>query len=342
MPLKNNAFYAFPLRLVCLPLLACLLLAACAADPNPPAATSTGSPARTTPKPATSTPAPSGVLWSAHSRELPPSYTASFMIQFSGPVTWKYSLQLRKTPALSEKSLHIDGLDRITNPGDLRSVSDGLTTWMSGESTDQECVQFPNNQGLDPKWILPESMVSPAEVSKSLKAGGEETIAGRPSVHYSGSAARIGYWQDARFEVWLDKANQALLQFEMIASGDDEFFWTGKGSLYARYSVESLASPKIESISGCQLSVPLPETAERLVRLPGLASFESKARGEDLRVFYQERLPKDGWKESEPAAQNGKTIVMSYQKGSEKVHISIEPAPSGSGSLVKLNFITDK
>jgi hypothetical protein len=128
----------------------------------------------------------------------------------------------------------------------------------------------------------------------------------------------------------------------MIASGDDEFFWTGSGSFYTRYTVEGLDAPKIEPVAGCQISVPLPDGAMRFVRLPGMASFDSKARPDEMKAFYQERLPKDGWKEAEPPSQSSKALTLSYQRGAEKVEITIETPASGSGSSVKLIFISDK
>lgn len=288
----------------------------------------------------TGTPDPRPSLWSAANHDLLGSYSSTFRIQFNGPYPWKYTLGTRKTAGTSENSLHIEGLDKARNPGDIRTVTDKQTTWMIGEGTDKECVQFPNNQGMDPKWITPESMVSPREVSSNLKLVGEEKFAGRDSLHYVGSAARVDVWKDARFELWLDKATQALLKLEFLAAGDDEFFWTGSGTLYAVYTVDGLNPGKIEPVADCGLSVPLPDTASRLVRLPGMASFESKARMDDIRAFYQDRLPKDHWKEEAAPAQSSSAIVLSYQRNAERVEIHIEPVAS-VGSAVKLIFITE-
>lgn len=219
-------------------------------------------------------------------------------------------------------------------------VTDKTTSWMIGEGTDKECVQFPNNQGMDPKWITPELMVSPKELTPYLKQVGEERLAGRDSLHYAGSAARVDVWKDAKFEVWLDKATQALLKLEFLASGDDEFFWTGSGTMYALYTIDGLNPGKIEPVPGCGLSVPLPEGVTRLVRLPGLTSFESKARMEDIRAFYQDRLPKENWKEDATPVQSSSAILLGYQRAAEKVDIHIAPLASG-GSAVKLLFTTE-
>jgi hypothetical protein len=314
-----------------------MLLAACSSDSTETLpAQSTG----TSAKPISTSAANSNAaIWSAANHDLLGSYSSTFLIQFSGPVQWKYTLQTRKASGLSENSLHIEGLDKTTNPGDIRTVTDSITTWMIGEGTDQECVQFPNNQGMDPKWITPESIVSPSELSTHLKLVGEEPFAGRESLHYAGSAARVDVWKDTRFELWLDKSTKALLKLEFFASGDDEFFWTGSGTLYAHYTVAGLNPGKIEPVPGCALSVPLPDSAVHLVRLPGLVSFESKVRVDEIRAFYQDRLPKYNWKEAETPAQSQTAVVLSYQRNAEKVEIHIEPA-AGGGSTVKLLFLT--
>jgi hypothetical protein len=280
-------------------------------------------------------------LWSAANLEKLGNYASTFLIQFNGQAKWKYTLATRKNAGLVENNLHIEGLDKTRNPGDVRSVTDNLTTWMIGDGTDKECVQFPNNQGMDTKWITPESMVSAKELSANLKLVGEEKFAGRDSQHYAGSAARVDVWKDARFEVWLDKATQALLKIEFLASGDDEFFWTGSGTLYALYTVDNLSPAKIEPVPGCALSVPVPDGATRLVRLPGMASFNSKASLNDLKNFYQDRLPKDNWKEAAPATQSPTAIVLNYQRNTERVEVHIEAAANAM-SAVKLIFLTNQ
>lgn len=291
-------------------------------------------------KPIVTTPANSSPsIGSAANHALLGSYSSTFLIQFNGPVQWKYTLGTRTASGLSENTLHIEGLDKTRNPGDIRTVTDGITTRMIGAGTDKECVQFSNNQGMDPKWITPESMVSASELSANLKLVGEETFAGRESLHYAGNAARVDVWKDARFGLWLDKSTKALLKMEFFAAGDDEFFWTGSGTLYALYTVDGLNPGSIEPVAGCALSVPLPDSADHLVRLPGMASFESKTSIDEIRAFYQDRLPKDNWKEIEPLDQSQTAIVLSYQRNAEKVEIQIAPVTSG-GSTVKLFFIT--
>jgi hypothetical protein len=319
----KKSYWMLPLVIISI-----LFLAACSADTT-----------ETAVKPVASrTPDTRPSLWSAANQDALGNTASNFLIQFNGQYKWKYTLATRKSAGLTENNLHIEGLDKARNPGDIRSVTDTMTTWMIGEGTDKECVQFPNNQGMDTKWLTPETMVSPRELSANVKLVGEEKMAGRDSLHYAGSAAKVDVWKDARFELWLDKATQALLKLEFLASGDDEFFWTGSGTLYALYTVDNLTPGKIDPVPGCALSVPVPDNATRLVRLPGLASYNSKSALNDLKAFYLDRLPKEGWKEAAPVTQSATAIVLSYQRNAEKVEIHIEAA-TGGGSAVKLIFL---
>jgi hypothetical protein len=74
------------------------------------------------------------------------------------------------------------------------------------------------------------------------------------------------------------------------------------------------------------------------VRLPGMASFESKSSIEELVKFYQAALPGQNWVEKEPPFQGKEGTVLSYQRDVEEVEIHIEQNPAG-GSSVKLLFI---
>jgi hypothetical protein len=84
----------------------------------------------------------------------------------------------------------------------------------------------------------------------------------------------------------------------------------------------------------------LPEAISMFVRLPGMASFESKSSIEDLVKFFQTTLPGQKWVEKDPPAQATGDTVLSYMRGAEGVEIHIEANPAG-GSKVKLLFIQE-
>lgn len=269
------------------------------------------------------------------------NYSSMFVVQFKGATNWKYELQTRKAGNQHEMSLHIEGVDKARNPGDVRFVTDGVTSWMIGPGTDNECVQFSNNTGMDPTWLYPESLVPAAGMGKLLSAAGEEKLLGRTTQRFGGQGLQSGPWKDAAVGVWKDADSGALMRFLMRASGDDPVFGAGSGKLEAEYAVDGLTAPAIEPVKGCEISVPLPEGATHYVRLPGMASFESAAAFADAARFYQEQLPQQGWEEAEQLTQTANAVVVSYKRGAEEVEIHAEANPKG-GSTVKILFIQAK
>jgi hypothetical protein len=268
------------------------------------------------------------------------SYSAVFQIQFTGPVSWIYRLTTRKSSTLEEYNLHIEGIESGQNPGDIRLVTDGIDTWMIGAGTGNECIQYPNNQGMDPTFLSPELLAAPGELGAMLRRMGEEPLAGVMGQHYQTTSTTVGPWNDAQVDVWMEPSSNMLLMMTMKASGDDPFFGTGSGEISVLYAAGPPEDKTIETISGCEISVPLPESAVMFVRLPGMASFESADGADEISNFYQTILPQEEWSESEPLALAGNTSILSYRRGTEVVEIYIEQAPSG-GSKIQLLFLPE-
>jgi len=283
------------------------------------------------PRQATNTPVPDLL-----GREKLSAYTATFLIDFDGPVKWKYQLITRKAPTLREVSLHIEGIEGPQNPGDVRMVTDGVTTWMIGPGTDNECVQYPNNTGMDPNLVYPEALISMQSLPSLAKYVRDEPAIGRESSYYVGGPMKIGKWENASVEYHQEKASGALLQFAMLAGGDDILFNTGKGTMLASYSIDSFDTPAIEPVTGCEIAAPLSPGARDMVRLPGLASFASPDGVEAVRGFYQAELPADGWNESEAPGQSDGVLVLSYERGDDRLEIHIESASPGSTVKIML------
>lgn len=274
-------------------------------------------------------------------RDLAQSYDASFEVKFEGTSRWTYALKTRKTPTLSELSLHIDGIEGPNNPGDIRLVTDGKTSWVSGQGTDQECMQFPNGQGMDPQWILPESLLSMQDLSGFMKFAGEENLSGQAALHYVGTTESVGGWKNVRAEVWQGKNSSGLLRYILEGQVEDPFFGAGAGKMSARYEASVLENAVIEPVKGCEINVPLPDRISQYVRLPGMASFITSMGMVELQGFYQQGLPQQGWAEKEvPAIAEG-SVVLSYQRNGEEVEIHILAGANG-GSEVKMLFTKSK
>jgi hypothetical protein len=277
-------------------------------------------------------------------REGQGSYSADFQVQFTGAASWSYQLKIRQSSELQEINLHIEGLPPAQNPGDIRLVTDGAQTWLLGAGTDQECIQFPNGQGMDPSFIYPESLVSLPDLNDTFRLVGEETYGAESAVgavtllNFRANNAVTGPWKNATVDIRQEKAGGTLYLFSMQADGQDPFFGAGSGKLTANYRRSVLGDAGIEPVPGCEISVTLPEDAAAFVRLPGMASFESQSSADALLAFYQSLLPQENWTETEPAALANGAHILSYRRDAEEVEIYIESTESG-GSKVTILFM---
>lgn len=270
-------------------------------------------------------------------RDALPSYQSDFQITFTGSKTWTYGLKTRKTTEMRETSLHIEGLDGAQNPGDIRLITDGTTSWMIGAGTDNECVQYPNGAGMDPTFLHPESLISRAQMEGALKLVSEETVGGVAMLHYQASGVEAGQWRNAMLDLWTERDSGMLLRFKLEGTGADPFFGSGTGKVSAAYTAAGMGDEAIAPVEGCELSVPLPGSEQMFVRLPGMASFDSADPAESVITFYQTALPQEGWIVKEDAAQTDGLTVLSYFRGAEAVEIHIESL--SGGSRVKLLFV---
>jgi hypothetical protein len=83
--------------------------------------------------------------------------------------------------------------------------------------------------------------------------------------------------------------------------------------------------------------VPVPDTAAKMVRFPGLAYFESPSGIEEISKFYQAALAQEDWVVNDPPLQAEDLIVLSFKRGEEMVEIQIKANTAG-GSEVSLIF----
>ena len=77
------------------------------------------------------------------------------------------------------------------------------------------------------------------------------------------------------------------------------------------------------------------------VRLPGMASFESKSSIDELVQYFQATLPGQNWVEKEPPFQVEGATVLSYQRDVEGVEIQIEVNPGGVAAWSSCFFHRD-
>jgi len=257
-----------------------------------------------------------------------------YEMRFDGPAPWLYMLKVHSSPPLRETSLHIEGIDPTLNPGDVRLVSDGTTSWMIGPGTDNQCFQFPSGQGMDPTFLYPADLLPLGELNGKLPFSGTQDVAGKNLKRYSAENLTISNWDISNINAWQNPSSGVLVGLSLQAAGEDPFFATGQGTLKAQFALSEPPGEPIQPVTGCEISLPLPDSASMFVRLPGLASFESTASVAEMTVFYQNWLAQAGWTETTPVEQVDGAVEMSYTNGSEEVTIQIEQV--GDKTKVKL------
>jgi hypothetical protein len=183
---------------------------------------------------------------------------------------------------------------------------------------------------LGPAFLTPDALVDPAGLAGVLRLVGEEAIVGLTTRHYTVRQAELEQWKDLQLNLWRDEASGATLAYDLLLSGPDPIFDGGEGMLAGRFRVTALGPQSIEPILSCEIDLPLPEDAARLVRLPGLVAFDSAQPAEGLAAFYQAQLPAAGWQPAaEPETRQGAT-VLSFQRSAEALTVNIEAMASGA------------
>ncbi len=318
-------------------LLLALLCSACNTSAAP---TPTGAPAAqpqvSTTAAATRTAAPTEkpLRYTGLSLNNLPGYLATTRIQFSGALNWVYTVELRKDSTLQEYRLHIEGVEPARNPGDVRLVTDGKTSWLSGPGTDNECFMFPTASNLQPRYYLPDQILAPAMLNPVLTPVGSDMISGADAKHYRTARPKLGRWSNVNLDLWIAKDSNALMRYQFEASGEDPIFKSGPGKLTSAYEVKAITPQTIEPISGCEIQWPIPQDATQLVRMPGLVSFDVNQPPADVLTYYQSALTGDGWTVADkPVSKEGATIASfkrTVEKTNETLQINIETIESGA------------
>ena len=198
-----------------------------------------------------------------------------------------------------------------------------------GPGTDEECVQFPSDLYLGPVFLTPDDLINPQGLQEPLVSLSAETIAGVETTHYTVRQASLDDWHDLKVDLWLDAATGAALRYDLRAPGPDPLFGAGEGVLSGQFLVNEVGPQVIEPITGCEIGLPLPPDATRLVRLPGLIAFESVATPAEITAFYQAALAEAGWEPLAEPQVGADAVLSSYRRGEQTLEINVETSDAG-------------
>jgi hypothetical protein len=256
------------------------------------------------------------------------AYQATFEMRFEGDYSWVYHLETRTDGSVVAYDLHLKGVSASRNPGDVRVVVEGDIVRMRGPGTDDECLQFPSDLDLGLSFLTPDDVIGPEEIQSSQSLLKAEAVAGIEAAHYTLRQANLGGWRDLAVDLWLDDGTGAVLRYDLRADGPDPLFDAGEGALSGQFLVE-VGPQTIEPVAGCEIDLPLPPDAARLVRLPDLIAFESAATSAETVAFYQAALAEAGWEPLAEPETGDDVILLSYQRDGQTLEINIGPGDEG-------------
>jgi hypothetical protein len=261
------------------------------------------------------------------------AYHATFEMHFEGTYTWTYHLESRTDGSANGGAtaydLHIEGVEASQNPGDVRVVLEGDVVRMRGPATDDACVQFPSDLDLGHSFLSPDDLIPPQEVEAALRPVGTETIIGREATHYTLRQPSLADWQNVEIDIWKDTTSGTTLRYDLRAAGPDPLFDAGEGALSFQFAVGDIGPQTIEPIAGCEIDLPLPPGATRLVRMPGLVAFESAVASNEIVAFYQIALAEAGWEPLAEPETGVDAILLSYRRAGQTLDINIEIREAG-------------
>jgi hypothetical protein len=268
--------------------------------------------------------------FTGHRLEALGAYHAIYEMHFQGDFVWEYVLETRSDGVAVEYRLHYEGLEAARSPGDVRLVVEADSSRMRGPGTDDECVLFPSDLDLSPVLIRQDDVLEPAAIGSRVEPAQIEPVAGINTIRYAAQADTAGGWRNVELEFWRDESTGAVLRSRLRAAGPDPYFDAGEGLLVTEFRVQQVGPQRIEPVAGCEIDLPLPADAGRLIRLPGLIGFDSPAAPEAISAFYQAALAPAGWAPAaEPQSAEG-VILLVYQRGGALLEINIEAGEEGS------------
>ncbi len=256
-------------------------------------------------------------------------YAASFVVSMQTAKPWTYRLDLRRSGGVSEFSLHLEGVDPAKNPGDVRLVSDGVTSRMLGEGTDNFCMQFPADMPGAPDFLLPDDLIVPAELAAQLVTAAVEEQSGGQMLRQAAANADLTGWKDVQAEVLTWLPDEQVKQLSFTAQGNDVLFGTGEGIISVEYKLESTEPQQIEPVDGCEVSLPLTDDSANLMIMPGMISYETALSMDDTVAFYTGALEEQGWLVVDLTKSSQDSSVMSYRRGEESLEVTISARASG-------------
>lgn len=261
------------------------------------------------------------------------AYASNLHITMAGIYNWSYSLSTKFDGLQTEYALHIEGVVASIDPGDVRLVTDGITSRMEivtdGGIT---CIQFPPDYVDAPAFLTPEDLLNPEIAANELSFVGNSNMLNREIVQFETENTTLGKWPNADLTVWLDQETGALMEFEISAERHDPLFSAGLGTMTAVYTVTEIGPQIIEPIVGCEMDFPVITDATEYVFISNVVSYQTVSSLEIVKEYYQTSMTSRGWElqSDQVITPVADVDVLDFIRGDEAVTVNLESNSSGT------------
>jgi hypothetical protein len=281
------------------------------------------------------------------------SYRATLHLEFDGtqdgaPLAWSQALRLESDRTASARLLSID-----RRGPDASQDADGILIGQFGSMT----ITRPAAEGAcqgevgETPLVIPEpaSLLRPIQQSITYSGSPEERN-GLSTLHAVLDARAVGASSEARVkgEMWVAEEGGYIVRYILEIDGTPDDWGKGiEGVMRWEYNLDEVGQELgLLPPPGCPLGMvdaPLPDDATGVEAQPGILTLTTGLDVAAAAEFYQDRLPGQGWSESDTAfltpraarltfLQPGRQLVILIQAGlATQISITLEnpaaPAP---------------
>jgi hypothetical protein len=272
-------------------------------------------------------------------------FRSIFYLTFNGKQDWVYQVETRYDGALTEYSLHIEGLESSKNPGDIRLVNSNGINKMIGPGTDNVCMQFPDEMPTGALFLSPVDLVNPDALIQDWQIQENQLYLGRQTSRYTTAQDYYYGWEDVEVTFNIDSQSGAMLNYIFDTVGKDPLYDYGGGEIHGEFSVVEIGPQKILPVEGCEIPIPIPEDAYEIIILPGVFSYKSSLGPVKTDQFLTQELLPQGWgREAAEVNDDIREGFLTYISETQTlaVHVqAINPEDFSEGYLIRL-YLEDK
>lgn len=251
------------------------------------------------------------------------AHANEFELVFESEDSWRYEIVTRFGESATERALRVEGVEDALNPGDVRMVTEGGVSRMIGPGTEGQCLQFPEDMGVNIPFLNPDDVLPPDSFEEPLVGMGREQIGGQPAEQYALVQSELDRWEEVQLGLWIAPASGAVMRYQFQATGWDPFFSGGWGRISGDFSVAEIGPQAVEPVTGCEVALPLPEEHRSLVVLPGVVAFETPLGLRAVTDFYLHQLQGTDWRRLSQEDRASGAVVLRYRQGPRSLDVTI-------------------